>query len=288
MSTPLDYIPRIRDYYQKLGYGTPYAWASFEDVPFCAPTKPLENMRIGIVTTAALYQADKGDQGPGAPYNGTAKFFEVYAVPIAPPPDLRISHIAYDRTHTSAKDPRSFSPLEALQSLGVTLSPRLYGLPTDRSVRKTTEIYCPDILKVAQEDDVDAALLIPNCPVCHQSTALAARHLEANGIPTVIMGCAKDIIERVGVPRLLASNFPLGNGAGQPFNETSQLDTARQALDLLASATGPRTTKISPQTWDGAPDWQKDYSNADLLSHEEIAQKRAEFDRVKKEANALK
>ena len=286
MSKPLDYIPRIRDYYQKLGYGTPYEWAHFEDVPFCSPSKPLLEMRIGIVTTAALFQAGKGDQGPGAPYNGTAKFFEVYAVPVSPSPDLRISHIAYDRTHTTAKDPRTYNPLEALQKLGVTLSPRIYGLPTDRSVRKTRDIYCEDLLSLMRMDQVDAALLVPNCPVCHQSTALAARHFEANGIPTVIMGCAKDIIERVGVPRLLASNFPLGNGAGQPFNETSQLDTTRQALDLLHSATAPRTTRISPQIWAGAPDWQQDYSNADLLSREEIAQKRAEFDRVKREAKA--
>jgi len=46
--------------------------------------------------------------------------------------------------------------------------------------------------------------------------SLIARHLEANGIPTVVMGCAKDIVERVGVPRFLFSDFPLGNAAGRP------------------------------------------------------------------------
>jgi hypothetical protein len=35
--------------------------------------------------------------------------------------------------------------------------------------------------------------------------SLVARHLEADGLPTVIMGCAKDIVEHCGVPRFLFS-----------------------------------------------------------------------------------
>ena len=46
--------------------------------------------------------------------------------------------------------------------------------------------------------------------------SLIARHLEAHGIPTVIMGCARDIVEQAGVPRYLWSDFPLGNSAGKP------------------------------------------------------------------------
>ena len=52
--------------------------------------------------------------------------------------------------------------------------------------------------------------------MCHQTVSLAARHLEENGIATVVMGCAKDIVEYCGVPRFLFSDFPLGNAAGRP------------------------------------------------------------------------
>ncbi len=65
-------------------------------------------------------------------------------------------------------------------------------------------------------------MLVPNCPVCHQTVSLVARHLEANGIPTVVMGCAKDIVEHAAVPRFLFSDFPLGNSAGKPHDEASQ------------------------------------------------------------------
>jgi hypothetical protein len=74
---PIPYMQRIRDYYQALGYGTPYRWAHYAEVPFAPMKKPLARSRIGLVTTAAPYQPEKGDQGPGAPYNGAAKFYRV-------------------------------------------------------------------------------------------------------------------------------------------------------------------------------------------------------------------
>ena len=36
--------------------------------------------------------------------------------------------------------------------------------------------------------------------MCHQTVSLVARHLEASGIPTVVVGCARDIVEECGVP----------------------------------------------------------------------------------------
>src|SRR6266851_5928938 len=74
---PVPYLTRIRDYYQALGYGAPYRWAHYAEVPFTPLTKPLRDSRIGLLTTAAPYQRDKGDQGPGAAYNGGAKFYTV-------------------------------------------------------------------------------------------------------------------------------------------------------------------------------------------------------------------
>ena len=92
-----------------------------------------------------------------------------------------------------------------------SVAPRFYGLPTNRSQRITRDIDSKALLVFCQEDKVDAVVLVPNCPVCHQSVALAAHCLETAGIATVIMGCAKDIIEHVGVPRLLFNDLPLGN-----------------------------------------------------------------------------
>jgi len=111
--------------------------------------------------------------------------------------------------------------------------------------------------------------------------SLVARHLEANGLPTVIMGCARDIVEHCGVPRLLFSDFPLGNSAGRPFDVESQRLTLELALRVLESAPAARTTVQSPLRWREDASWKLDFSNLDRLTPEEIAEKRREFDAVK-------
>ena len=168
------------------------------------------------------------------------------------------------------------------------MAPRFHGLPTNRSHRMTLEIDCPEIVDRCRADGVDAVVLVANCPVCHQSVSLAARMLEANGIATVVMGCAKDIVEHVGVPRLLFSDFPLGNAAGRPNDPGSQAATLELALAVLERAPAARTTVQSPLVWSSNPDWKLDYQNAARMSAEEIARRRAEFDRQKAVAKALR
>jgi hypothetical protein len=111
--------------------------------------------------------------------------------------------------------------------------------------------------------------------------SLVARHLEADGIPTVIMGCAKDIVEHCGVPRFLFSDFPLGNSSGRPFDPESQAATLELALRVLESAPGSRTTVQSPQRWREDAAWKLDYNNLDKLTPEDLAERRQEFDVVK-------
>jgi len=122
--------------------------------------------------------------------------------------------------------------------------------------------------------------------VCHQTVSLAARHLEAHGISTVIMGCAKDIVEHCGVPRFLFSDFPLGNSAGRPFDVASQAHTLELALRVLESAPAPRTTLQSPLRWSADASWKRDYLDLTKLSPETIAERRKEFDVVKTVARA--
>jgi hypothetical protein len=290
---PIPYLARIRAYYAALGYGAPYEWAHYADVPFHPLRKPLVECRIALVTTAAPFQPDKGDQGPGAPYNAAAKFYTVYSLDAAKDHDLRISHVAIDRAHTTAEDPGSYFPLPALRNAATrgrigSVAARVHGLPTNRSQRTTIDVDCRVLVARCKADAADAALLVPNCPVCHQSVSLAARALEENDIATVVMGCAKDIVEYVGVPRLLFSDFPLGNAAGRPHDPQSQALTIDLALHLLEQATAARTTVQSPLKWSDNPDWKLDYSNIERLSAEEISRRRAEFDKSKEIAKAVR
>ena len=161
----IEYIKRSAAYYSAQGY-KPYQWAHFEDVPFAAMQKPLNKSRLGLITTAAPFRADLPDQGPGAAYNADAKFFEVFTAPISPKPDLRISHIGYDRKHCEAKDPNTWLPIDALQAakndgaIG-DLADTLIGVPTNRSQRVTLEKDAEAALITCKNLAVDVALLVP-------------------------------------------------------------------------------------------------------------------------------
>ena len=282
---PIDYIARTRAYYAALGYPA-YRWARYDDVPFTPLANPLAATRLALITTAAPFDPALGDQGPHAPYNAAAKFYTVYERPLRPTPDLRVSHIGYDRVHTSAADPNTWLPVRALERalaagrIGA-LADRVIGMPTDRSQAQTIARDAPAVLRSCIEQRIDAALLVPNCPVCHQSTSLVARHLEAHGIATVVMGCARDIVAQCGVARFLFSDFPLGNSAGKPFDEASQRATLEAALDLLERATAPRTIVASPQRWADDDRWKDDFLNIERLSPYDRERLREEFDAQK-------
>ena len=82
-------------------------------------------------------------------------------------PDLRISHVGYDRVHTTAEDPNTWLPLgqlrEAVKSGRIgALTARLHGAPTNRSQRVTTETDAPELLRRCREDGADAVLLVPS------------------------------------------------------------------------------------------------------------------------------
>jgi len=124
--------------------------------------------------------------------------------------------------------------------------------------------------------------------VCHQTVSLAARHLEDNCIPTIVMGCAKDIVEYCGVPRFLCSDFPLGNAAGRPNDPDSQAFTLELALRVLEAAPAARTTVQSPLRWGDDPSWKLDYCNIERLSAAEVQRRRQEFDRQKEVAKTIR
>ncbi|MBS0539128.1 MAG: hypothetical protein JSR47_10260 [Proteobacteria bacterium] len=114
--------------------------------------------------------------------------------------------------------------------------------------------------------------------------SLVARHLEENGIPTVIVGSALDIVEHCGVPRFAFTDLPLGNPCGPPYRRDVQKSVVRQALGLLESAERPRTTLRADVTFDD-PHWRPRYGRVDP---KEMARLRALGDERRKRQQAVK
>jgi Glycine/sarcosine/betaine reductase selenoprotein B (GRDB) len=162
---PIPYMKRTREYYLALGYGEPYRWAHYAEVPFRPLAKPLYECRLALVTTAAPFESGKGDQGPGAAYNAAVKFYRVYSGETDRDHDVRISHLGYDRAHTKAEDANCWFPLAALRGAAAqrriaALTPHFHGLPTNRSHRVTIGEDCPELLARCRAESADAAILV--------------------------------------------------------------------------------------------------------------------------------
>ena len=197
---PIPYMQRTRDYYLALGFGNPYRWAHFADVPFTPLATPLAQARVALITTAAPYQPDAGDQGPGARYNAAAKFYKVYSDSTETVPDLRISHVGYDRVHTTAKDPSTWFPLARLQEavkagrIGA-LTPLAAQLAQARA--KWREAGVDPILGVASPYDGAGEI------------ESAAREVAEQGADVIFMDCMGYSLEMKARARAAAGGRPV-------------------------------------------------------------------------------
>ena len=98
---------------------------------------------------------------------------------------------------------------------------------------------------------------------------LVARHFEARGLPTLILGSALDILEAGRPPRAKFLNYPLGFEAGQPFNRENQLAVVEQALTGFDTMTAPGIETLDfewEEGWRMIEDRNRKSSGADQRS----------------------
>lgn len=152
----VSYIDKSRDFYAAQGYTRPYQWARFDDVPFTPLAKPLDQCRIGIVTTAFLHSEDAPPDPSKAVYNH----------PVAGRPRrMYTDDLSWDKDATHTNDTESFLPLDRLGELAAdgvigSVGPRFYGVPTEYSQRATLA-SAETIEQWCREDELDAVLLVP-------------------------------------------------------------------------------------------------------------------------------
>lgn len=115
--------------------------------------------------------------------------------------------------------------------------------------------------------------------------SLVARHLEENGLPTVVMGSARDIVEECGVARFIFTDFPLGNPCGKPWDGQMQGSIVGTALEALTRAWMPRTTIQTPFSW-GHEAWRDNFMRVDESNREALAREGEERRRLQAEAKA--
>ena len=106
---------------------------------------------------------------------------------------------------------------------------------------------------------------------------LVARHLEANGIPTVTFSCARDITEAVRPPRSVFVDYPLGSTCGRPHDRANQRAVILAALALLEGGRTPGEIVDLPDVWSADESWKRLIFSAEqpFLSEEAEARRQA-------------
>jgi hypothetical protein len=87
--------------------------------------------------------------------------------------------------------------------------------------------------------------------------SLVARHLEENGMPTVVLSNARDITRQAFTPRALFTNYPLGNPVGRPGDVEDQRRGLLAGLHVLESATEPGVIVDSDRVWSESREWMR-------------------------------
>ncbi len=157
----VEYMRTIEERYGRLGYA-PYQWYHAEGPPPWTPlAKPISEGRLGVLSTAGAYVAGqvayfyKDDTSTRAIAKDTAV------------ERMRFAHITEHYLPDARRDPNCVLPLEPLrrlEAMGVVgeVADELYscmgGVYSQRRVR---EEMAPEMARLFQAQEVDAALLIP-------------------------------------------------------------------------------------------------------------------------------
>ena len=157
---PVDYIPRIRDNYARLGYKA-YNWVVNRDIAPWAPLrKPLSKCRLGLAASGGIYVAGQA----AFHYKDDTSHREIPTYVDAKV--LRATHFAYDLSDART-DPNVVFPIDTLRRL---VREGFLGGLADRfytfmggiySSRRVTEDLAPRLTARFLEDGVDAVLLVP-------------------------------------------------------------------------------------------------------------------------------
>ena len=98
--------------------------------------------------------------------------------------------------------------------------------------------------------------------------SLVANGIEARGIPTLVVGTVRDIIEQARAPRSVFVDFPVGRTFGHPRDAAQHRQVLSAALDQLSSFTAPGQIRDLPFQWaDGDRSWEQ-MVQRELLRHD--------------------
>lgn len=235
-----DWRRRFADWKQQTGssasddVGESYPWVKNRHSPFLPARRALPMLNLALISSAGAY-IDGSDPFEKSA-DGDVTFREI---PIqVEGEDLQFVSRGYDpaavRQDLNAQVP--LARLLEFQQNGIigqlnSVFWSFCGFVPNAA--RLAEEMLPKLLERLRRYEVQAALLIPASRLCHQSVSLAARAIEADGIPTMTLAIDKEIIESVRPPRAALYEGEYGSIAGVPNWAEQQRRVLDEALRLI-------------------------------------------------------
>jgi len=236
-------------------YASSMPLPEFSDTPF-NETKPIDQCKVAIVTTAALHRMGT----PGFEIGDSDFHYETLSRDVR---DLMLGHhsVNFDRGGFAA-DLNVVYPIDRLEEMAAggvigDVADNHYAFAGNQSTT-VSEIRLdsgPHCAKQMLAEEVDIVVITGTCPLCPRTVCTLAHVFERAGLATVVITRARDVAERMRVPRALHTIFPPGLPLGKPRDKKFQIAVLKAAFELLGEREGPaiREYPVHIYAEDGEP-----------------------------------
>jgi D-proline reductase (dithiol) PrdB len=246
---PVKYVDRLNEKYQSLGF-EPYIWTVNETAHLTPLGKPVSTCRVSMLTTSGASCRGVPGFDPDARND-----LRLDAIPSTTPGDaFEINDNYYDHRSIEADINCQF-PIDRLRELAAegtigAVAPRLWSGFMGRIYKRSAILdKAAEFVGELQRDEVDLLVIVPACPLDHQTAGLVARRVEEAGIATVTVSTGRDLSEKVLAPRTVFVNFPMGNAFGRPDEAAQQRRILMDALELAESCNKAGQIIDLPYDW---------------------------------------
>jgi D-proline reductase (dithiol) PrdB len=164
--------------------------------------------------------------------------------------DLRYSAKGYDPASV-LEDRNCQIPIERLSEYQANavigqLNPVWWSISSHiPNARRVAEELTPTLAERLHRYEIQAALLIPASPLCHQTLGIVARGIELTGIPTMVISVDPKLTDMVRPPRTAYYVGKFGKVAGEPKWPEHQLRILDESIRWIETFDQPGSRKLA-------------------------------------------
>lgn len=147
-------------------------------------------------------------------------------------------------------------PLQRLQELARegyigAVAPFAYSFMPQTAPLPLLANYAPSVAYRLKRMGASVALIVAAGEAGHQTAALVARAVELAGVPTIVLGTDRGLLEASGTPRAVVVKHPATAPLGNPGNAGKHQHLLREVFDAAWVFEAPGLTAELPFAWNG-------------------------------------